>query len=261
MLIPSGKALFENISSRDYYTRIGELKNKKFNGLLHIVFPDFEEAIVFSEGQAITALQESKRWLTIGDDLVNAAENKAVTADGRMFAYELPQGILHIFIHKQLESMVETELGPYMTAGLLIGYLETERSTCILKLEDKLSTGYVFLNFGKRVGAVFNSPDGRTYDDKAVADMGHFKEHASATIYFVEFSAKYLKARAESQAHEKPMAPVKPIAPPEPAKPLPAESIAPAPAPARRRAERKTDHASHEAGDPRGKAGHRISAS
>ncbi len=225
MLIPSGKALFENISSRDYYTRSGELKNKKFDGLVHIVFPDFEEAIIFSEGQAVTALQESKRWLTVGDELVDAAENKAITAEGKMFAYELQPGLLHVFIHKKLESMVETELGPYMTARLLIGYLETERSTSVLKLEDKRSTGYVFFNFGKRVGAVYNSPDGRTYDDKAIADMDHFKEHASATIYFMELSGKYLKSKTESHVPEKLPSLPKAIAPPEPVKPLPAEDV------------------------------------
>jgi|GEM_PF-6413416 len=222
MLIPSGKPIFENVSSRDYYGRIGSFKDKKTDGCIHIIFPDFEEAIIFSEGEPVTGIFESKRWLSVGDELLGPAENKAIAAFGKMSGYELPSGLVHVFVHKNVENMVETELGPYMTAGLLIGYLETGRNTCVLKLEDKRSTGYVFINFGKRVGAVYSTPDGRTYDDKAVKDMERLQEKTSVTIYFMELSDKYLRSRAESRIEEKPAAP---IAPPEPAKAFPTEAI------------------------------------
>lgn len=241
MLFPIKKPLFENVSSKEYYARANELKKKALDGCIHTVFPDFEEAVLFSGGEAVAAVHQSKRWLTVGDELVEPAENKAIAANGKMSAYELPRGLLDIFIHRYVQTMVETELGPYMTAGLLIGYLERDKSTCVLKLEDGRSTGYVFINFGKRTGAVYGSPDGRLYDDAAIKAMERFKEHAYVAIYFTEPSSKYLKSKAEARAVPKPvviappepmkagepMAIAKPLAPPEPISPFPVEGVKP----------------------------------
>ncbi|WP_174591337.1 hypothetical protein [Methanocella conradii] len=226
MLMPSNKPLFENVSSREYYIRAGMLKSKAFDGCIHITYPDYEEAIIFLEGEPITAIQEWKRWLTVGDDLVEAAENKAIAAEGRMAAYQLPQELLHIFIHKYVNAMIEAELGPYMTAKLLIGYLANDKSTCVLKLSDGHATGYVFMNFGKRTGAIYDSPEGRAYGDSAISEMDHFKEHTSVTIYFTELSEKYLKqkAKARAEAHfvEKPFDTIMPTIKPIMAKQMPA---------------------------------------
>lgn len=223
MLFPIKKPLFENVSSKEYYARASELKKKALDGCIHTVFPDFEEAVLFSGGEAVAAVHQSKRWLTVGDELVEPAENKAIAANGKMSAYELPRGLLDIFIHRYVQTMVETELGPYMTAGLLIGYLERDKSTCVLKLEDGRSTGYVFINFGKRTGAVYGSPDGRLYDDAAIKAMERFKEHAYVAIYFTEPSSKYLKSKAEARAVPKPVV----MAPPEPISPFPVEGVKP----------------------------------
>lgn len=223
MLFPIKKPLFENVSSKEYYARANELKKKALDGCIHTVFPDFEEAVLFSGGEAVAAVHQSKRWLTVGDELVEPAENKAIAANGKMSAYELPRGLLDIFIHRYVQTMVETELGPYMTAGLLIGYLERDKSTCVLKLEDGRSTGYVFINFGKRTGAVYGSPDGRLYDDAAIKAMERFKEHAYVAIYFTEPSSKYLKSKAEARAVPKPVV----MAPPEPISPFPVEGVKP----------------------------------
>jgi hypothetical protein len=245
MLMPSGKPLFENVASKEYYNKANELRQKALDGCIHIAYPDFEETILFSGGQAVSAVHQSKRWLTAGDELVEPAENKALAADGRMAAYELPRGLLDIFVHMHVQTMVETELGPYMTAGLLIGYLEGDKSTCVLKLEDGRSTAYVFINFGKLAGAVYESPEGRLYDDGAIKAMGRFKEHACVAVYFTEPSSKYLKskaeAKAEARAAQKPITllpteaikagePVaKPLAPPEPISPFPVEGVKPRP--------------------------------
>jgi hypothetical protein len=239
MLVPSGKPLFENVSSKEYYARANELRKKALDGCIHIAFPDFEEVILFSEGLSITAIHQSKRWLTVGDELLEPAENKALAANGKMTGYELPRGLLDIFVHKQVQTMVETELGPYMTAGLLIGYLEGDKSTCVLKLEDGRSTAYVFINFGKRAGAVYESPEGRLYDDGAIKAMDRFKEHASVAIYYIEPSSKYLKSKAdakvEARAAQKPITlgptiageTVAPAKPPEPISPFPVEGAKP----------------------------------
>jgi hypothetical protein len=239
MLLTSGKPLFENVSSKEYYGRASELRKKAFDGCIHIAFADFEEVILFTGGQAASAVHQSKRWLTVGDELLEPAENKALAADGKMAAYELPRGLLDIFVHKQVQSMVETELGPYMTAGLLIGYLEGDKSTCVLKLEDVRSTAYVFINFGKRVGAAYDSPEGRLYDDGAIKAMDRFKEHASVAVYFIEPSSKYFKskadAKAEARAAQKPITSgptiageaVAPAKPPEPISPFPVEGAKP----------------------------------
>jgi hypothetical protein len=228
MLMPSEKPLFENVSSKEYYARAAEMKSKLLDGCIHIIFPDFEEAIIFSGGDAVTAIHESNRWLTVGDELVEPAENKAIAAEGRMSAYQLPPGLLQIFTHKFVKTMAESELGPYLTARLLIGYLEGDKSTCVLKLQDKRATGYVFLNFGKRSGAVYDSPEGRSYDDNAIKDMDRFKEHTSVSIYFTELTEKYLRSKAEAKAEaravEKPVAPVTPV---EPVSPFPIEVVKP----------------------------------
>jgi hypothetical protein len=228
MLIPSERPLFENVSSREYYSRVNELKNKALDGCLHIVFPDFEEAILFSGGQAVAAVYQSRRWLAVGDELLEPAENKALATDGRMAAYELTAWVLDIFVHKQLQAMVEYELGPYLMAGPLVRYLEGDKSTCVLKLEDGLSTAYVFINFGKLAGAAYESPEGRLYGDGAIKALDSFKEHARMAIYFTEPSPKYLKskakARAEGHAAKKPIMPwpakaIETVAPPKPVEP------------------------------------------
>jgi len=223
MLIPSGKTIFENVSSKDYYVRMGELKNKKTSGCIHLTYTDFEEAVIFLEGTPVAALHESKRWLTVGNELLEPVENKANAADGKMSAYELPEGLLHIFINKKVGTTVETELGPYMTAGLLMSYLANEKSTCVLKIDDKRSTGYVYINFGKLVGAVYDSPEGRSYDDKAVKALERLKGQTSATIYFMDFSEKYMKAKTEAPAAVAPAAVARPVQQPQPGVTIPAE--------------------------------------
>ncbi|HTX43829.1 MAG TPA: hypothetical protein VMC61_03810 [Methanocella sp.] len=237
MLMPTVKPLFENVSSKEYYTRASEFRKKALDGCIHIAYPDFEETILFSGGAPATAVHQSKRWLTVGDELVEPAENKALAVNGRMTAYELPRGLLDIFVHKQLHTMVETELGPYLTAGRLIGYLEGDKSTCVLKLEDGNATAYVYINFGKRVGVVYDSAEGRQYDDGAMKAMGRFKEHAYAAIYFTEPSSKYLKSKADTKAQKAgaqwiPKAAVEVVAPaksPEPVSPFPVEAARPRP--------------------------------
>jgi hypothetical protein len=214
MLLPSVKTIFENASSMDYYVRMGELKNKKTSGCIYLAYEDFDEAVIFLEGEPVTAIHEAKRWLTVGKELLEPVENKAITNSGRMSAYELPEGLLHIFINKKVGTMVETELGPYMSVNLLMGYLANDKSTCIIKIEDKLSKGYVYINFGKRMGVVYDSPEGRYYDDKAVKEMEGLKEHAMATIYFMEFSEKYTRAMSETSSVSAPPAKARPIQPP-----------------------------------------------
>ncbi len=242
MLFPSGKPLFEDVSSKEYITRSNELRDKALDGCIRILYPDFEEIILFIEGHAVSAIHHSKRWLTVGDEFLEPAENKALAADGRMTAYELSRRLLEVFVHKQVKSMVETELGPYMTAGRLVRHLEEDKSTCVLKLEEGSATAYVFINVGKSAGAAFESPEGRLYDDGAMKAMERFKEHAYVAIYFTEFTQKYLKskagAQAEAQAIQKPAAPrpaepaapaapVTPIRPPEPISPFPVEAARP----------------------------------
>ena len=100
MLMPSGKTIFENASSRDYYIRMGELKNKKTSGCIFLSYEDFDEAVIFLGGEPVTAMHEAKRWLTVGGELLEPVENKAITNSGRMSAYELPEGLLHIFIKR-----------------------------------------------------------------------------------------------------------------------------------------------------------------
>jgi hypothetical protein len=230
MLIPSEKPLFENVSSREYYARAGEIKNKALNAVISIVFPDFEEAIIFSEGKEVTAIHESGRWIAAGDELIDAAENKAIAIEGRMTAYEIAPAMANIFFHKSVKTMVETELGKYMTPGLLVGYLASDKSTCILKLQDKRGTGYVFINFGKQAGAVYESPEGRTLGESAIRDMDRFKEHTYAAIYFLEAAEKYMKARPEAPVLPKPVepvAPAAPVTPAMPAAPFPIEAVKP----------------------------------
>jgi hypothetical protein len=232
MLIPVEKPLFENVSSREYYARAGEIKNKALSAVIRIIFPDFEEAIIFSDGKAVAAIHESGRWMTVGDELIDVAENKALAIEGRMSAYEITPAAANIFIHKSVKTMVETELGKYMTPRLLIGYLESDKSTCILKLQDKRGTGYVLINFGKQAGAVYESANGRTYGESAIKDMDRFREHTYAAIYFMEAAEKYLKSRPEAPVTTKPAETVAPPAPapaPAPAPTAPAAPAAPFP--------------------------------
>ncbi len=235
MMVPSGKPLFENVSSKDYYARESELRERALNGCIRIEYPDFEEIIMFSEGRAATAIHQSGRWLTVDDDLVGPAENKALAAGGKMTAYELSQGLLNVFIHMHVASMVETELGPYMTAGPLIGYLESDKATGILKLDDGRSSAHLFFNFGKLAGAVYASPEGRQYDDGAIKAAGGFKERTCVAIYFLEMSPKYLKSKDKAKAEARaqipevplPVTTAQPPAPPEPVTPFPVEATRP----------------------------------
>ena len=222
MLIPSEKTIFENVSSRDYYARASELKSKKTSGCIFLAYPDFEEVVFFIGGEPAVALHETKRWLSVGVELLEPVENKAIASDGRMSAYELPESLLHIFINKKVGTMVETGLGPYMTAGTLMHFLANDKSTCVLKVEDKRSTGYVYINFGKIVGAVYDSPDGRSYGDKAVKEMERLREQTSAAIYFMEFSEKYVKAKAEATPAAMPQPVAAPVSRPMPEMPIPA---------------------------------------
>lgn len=232
MLIPSVKSFFENARSRDYYERSAAMKDKKVNGCIHTVFPDFEEVIFYSEGQAVTALHESNRWITVSDEQVEPAENKAITGAGKISAYELSPAVLHIFAHKNVESMIETELGQYITVKSLTGKLEDDHSTCMIKVAGKDSVGYIFINFGKRVAAVFESGDGKSYDDNAVNDMSRIKGRATAAIYFMIVSPKYLKTRSQDIGAERqtPMSALPVETTPEPATAFPINAVKPQPA-------------------------------
>ncbi len=214
MLLPSDKPLFENVSSSEYYTRAGKLKDDAVDGIILFTFPDFEEALVFSGGKPVTGVHEAKRWLTIGDGLVEAVENKAITVPGKMSAYRLEPAMVQVFAHKDLNNMVETTLGKYLTPGLLIGYLESEGSTSILKFYDDKATAYVFINNGKRAGSAYLSPEGRSNGESAVKDMARFKENTSAAIYFLESA---VKPKAEKPVAE-PVKPPAPVTAPAPAK-------------------------------------------
>lgn len=219
MLLPLDNPIFENVSSNEYFTRAGQLKDGKIDGIIHFIFPGYEEAIIYAEGKPVTGIHEAKRWLTVGDELVEVVENKAMAAPGRMSAYRLDTALLQVFMHRTMKSMVETKLGKYLTPALLINYLMGDGSTCVLKFYDDKATAYVFINNGKRVGAAYVSPEGRSYGDSAVTDMARFKEQTSATIYFIE-----------SAARVKPELPaVEPVRPPVPA---PAAAERPVEAPA-----------------------------
>jgi len=224
MLLPSEKSLFENVSSSEYFSRAAQLKDGKVDGIILIAFPGYEEAVVFSEGKPVTGVHEAKRWLTVGDELVDAVENKAVTTPGRMSAYRLDPALLQIFIHKNVKNMTETTLGKYLTPVLLAGYLETDRSTCIIKFSDDNATAYVFINNGKRVGAAYVSQVGRSFGESAFKDMARFKENTAAAVYFMESAAR---AKVETPVAQ----PVKPPAPIAPSAPIAPPVEAPAKAP------------------------------
>jgi len=138
-----------------------------------------------------------------------------------MSAYKLDPALLQIFIHKNVKNMTETTLGKYLTPVLLAGYLESDRSTCIIKFSDDNATAYVFINNGKRVGAAYASQVGRSYGESAFKDMARFKENTAAAVYFMESAAR---AKVETPAVQ----PVKPPAPTAPSVPIaPSAPIAP----------------------------------
>lgn len=235
MLLPSDKPLFENVSSNEYYTRAGRLKDDRVDGIIQFTFPGFEEAIVFSGGKPVSGIHEAKRWITINEGLVEVIENKAMAAAGKMSAYRLEPALLQVLINKNVKNTTETKLGKYLTPGLLIGYLESDGSTCILKFYDDKATAYVFINNGKRAGAAYVSPEGRSSGESAVKDMARFKEHTSAAIYFMESVAG--AKTAEAPVAEPVAPPVSEITPVKPAvgsiKPILAKQLPVPPIPKR----------------------------
>jgi hypothetical protein len=92
-----------------------------------------------------------------------------------------------------------------------------EHSTCLIKIRDKQSRGYVFINYGAQVGAAFESAEGKVYGDSAMKAMDHLHGKARVAIFFLELSPIYVKASAS-----------KPASMPKPAKPaIAAEAIQP----------------------------------
>lgn len=231
MLIPFANTKFANISSKDFYARSKELKDSKFNGCLSITYPDHEGVIFYSEGEPVTAMQEYNRWITLGEELIEPIENKALNSDGTMTAFELPLGFLHIFIHKHVESTVNGELGSYLSVRTLAKNFENEHSTCIIKVRDKQSRGYVFINFGKQVGAALESAKGKTYDDIAMKEMDQLQGKARVSVFFLELSQAYIKSPpSQPVPHEGPAIATEATRPPEAMPtgghmPSPAESI------------------------------------
>lgn len=194
MLVPFANTKFNNVRSKDFHARSKELKDCKFNGCLSITFPDHEGVIFYAEGEPVTAMQEYNRWITLGEELIEPIENKALNVDGMMTAFELPPGFLHFFIHKHVESTVNGELGSYLSVRTLARNFENEHSTCIIKVRDKQSRGYVFINFGKQMGAAFESANGKAYDDNAMKEMDQLQAKARVSVFFLELSQAYIKS-------------------------------------------------------------------
>ena len=215
MLIPFANTKFDNASSRDFYSRSKELKDCNFNGALSIVFPDHESVVFYVEGEPVTALQEYNRWITLGDELVEPVENKAINVDARMTAFELPPGFLHIFLHKHVDSTVNGELGSYLSVRNLVKNFEDEHSTCFIKVRDKDSRGYVYINFGKSVGAAFESENVKSFDENAMKEMDKLTGKARVSIYFLELSQAYMKSPSTQPVIEAFEEPVKEVKPPE----------------------------------------------
>lgn len=216
MLIPFAKTKFDNVSSKDFYMRSKELKDSKFNGCLSIAFPDHEGVIFYAEGEPVIAMQEYNRWITLGEGLIEPIENKALNSDGMMTAFELPPGFLHFFIHKHVESTVNGELGSYLSVRTLAKNFENEHSTCIIKVRDRQSRGYVFINFGKQMGAVFESANGKAYDDSAMKEMDQLQGKARVSVFFLELSQAYIKSLpSQPVSHAEPAIAAEATRPPE----------------------------------------------
>ena len=215
MLIPFANTKFDNISSRDFYSRNKELKDCNFNGALSIAFPDHESVIFYVEGEPATALQEYNRWVALGDELTEPVENKAINVDARMTAFELPPGFLHILLHKHVDATVNGELGSYLSVRNMVTNFESEHSTCFIKVRDKEARGYVFINFGKQVGAALESESGKYYDENAMKEMDKLKGKARVSIYFLELSQAYIKAPTTQPVIEAFEEPVKAVTQPE----------------------------------------------
>jgi len=221
MLVPFANTKFDNVSSRDFYSRNKELKDCNFNGGLSITFPDHESVIFYVEGMPATALQEYNRWVSLGDDLIEPVENKAINVDAKMTAFEMPPGFLHIFLHKHVDSTVNGELGSYLSVRNMVRNFEDEHSTCFIKVRDKEARGYVFINFGKQVGATFESESGKSYDENAMKEMDKLKGKARVSIYFLELSHAYMKSPPAQPVIEAPVEPVKEVKP----EPMPVRSL------------------------------------
>lgn len=251
MLIPSSKVVFEGASTKEYYRRQKGLKTDRFNGCIHIAFYDFEGVVFFSEGEAVTALQESSRWLELGEKLVEPVENKAIAAaDARMSALELPGSVLNIFLHRRLSSTVETELNEYITIKSLAKNLEKERATCLLKIEHRSFKAYIYILSGLIVGTAYGSDKETLYGEDAIRAMTSAAStgRGSAIIYFMEevrplieapasmapseasvsapatASAEVVTAQPPAPAVQQPITPVQPVQPAQPAPPLPKPS-------------------------------------
>lgn len=190
MLVPPDQPIFENLSSQEYDARAAQLRDGGVDGIVHFTYSGFEEAVVYAAGIPVTGIRETRRWLAAGDDLVDAVENKARAAQGRMSAYRLDPALLRVFAHTAVENTAETALGKYLTSGLLIGYLAGGGGTCILRLQDDTALAYVFFDGGTRVGAAYASAERRSSGDRAVEDAARFRESTSATVYFLKKTAQ-----------------------------------------------------------------------
>lgn len=244
MLIPSVKVVFEGPSG-EYYARLKTIAASRMTGCARLVFSDFEGTLFYREGRTVTALQESGMWMALGAEMIPPLENKAVATKGTMAIYELTPAMLNLFEGRKIGTVVETDLGAMVNAGMLIDNLRNTASTCILKVRGQAWTGYIFMASGKTAGASYVSENDRHYGDKAIDAIKKATGKAAAAIYFLEGGApitevappvaeKPVVKQAEPtkpKEEAKPVAPAKPAEAAKLAEEKPKAVQAPAPAP------------------------------
>ena len=242
MLIPSVKVVFEGPSS-EYYARLKTIAAARMTGCARLVFSDFEGTLFYREGRTVTALQESGMWMALGPEMTPPLENKAVATKGTMAIYELTPAMLNLFEGRKISTVVETDLGAMVNAGMLIDNLHNSASTCILKVRGQVWTGYIFMASGKTAGASYVSENDRHYGDKAIDLIKKATGKAAAAIYFLEGGAPITEVAppvaekpvakqagpAKPKEEAKPAAPVKPVEAAKPAEEKPKAVQAPAP--------------------------------
>jgi len=149
MILPKEKIIYENLNTSftNFQELLTDLNSNQFNGVIQVLFWEYEGVLFLDNGNVINAVEESKGNRRIGQDAINGLFNKVKEKDGTISVYSLSPDLITL-----LAGTVKNEIVyKHLTSDF------TNLRKLLQKLKDEAHTGFIEIltSDDKHIATVF----------------------------------------------------------------------------------------------------------
>ncbi len=162
MILPKGKALYENLNTS--FTNFGELllnlRSNSFTGYVSVSFWTYSGTLFMDKGNLVNAVEDAEGKVTTGQQAVSHITGRVKEGNGTISVFNLPTEMITMLSSVVKNQVVHKDLTTEFTSlDKLIEKLQNEQHTGYVEvtMDGDKGVGIIFLQSGDPIESIFSN--------------------------------------------------------------------------------------------------------